>query len=119
MGAQIGRSQPLYRRWGSKLFNRLRDGLLGLADLGDTQCGFKAFDGDTGRLLFGLSRIERWMFDVEVLYLARRLGVRVETLPVRWADVRGSKLRLFRDTAHMFRDLVWIRLRHRKPPARA
>lgn len=117
VGARVARSQPLYRRWGSKLFNRIRDGLLGLADLGDTQCGFKAFDGDTARLLFGLSHIERWMFDVEVLYLARRLGVRIDTLPVRWADVRGSKLRLFRDTAHMVRDLLAIRLRHRTSSA--
>jgi dolichyl-phosphate beta-glucosyltransferase len=113
LGARVTQKQPRYRRWGAKLFNQIRDQLLGLGDLGDTQCGFKAFRGDVGRQLFAAQRIHRWMFDAEVLYIARRKRLRIIPMPVRWSDARGSKLRLFRDTAHMFRDLIRIRIWHR------
>jgi dolichyl-phosphate beta-glucosyltransferase len=78
----------------------------------DTQCGFKAFRGPAARHLFGLLRVDGFMFDVEMLYVAIKLGYRIYEMPVHWKDMPGSKLRLVRDTARMFRDLARIRLTH-------
>ena len=57
--------------------------------------------------------IERFMFDVEILYLAKQSGLRLRELPVRWSDATGSKVRFFTGVYQMFRDLVRIRLAHR------
>lgn len=114
-GSKISRYQPAYRRVGAKIFNVLRDGIVGvdISRFKDTQCGFKAFRGLVARHLFGLLRIDGFMFDVEMLYVAMRLGYRIYEMPVDWTDMPGSKLRLVRDTVRMFRDLASIRLAHR------
>lgn len=112
--SRIIKHQPSYRRLGSQVFNTLRDGIVG-ADISrfkDTQCGFKAFRGSVARRLFGLLRVDGFMFDVELLYVAIKLGYRIHEIPVRWTDMPGSKLRLIRDTARMFRDLAMIRIMH-------
>ncbi len=114
-GSEISRYQPSYRRMGAKIFNLLRDEIVG-ADISrfkDTQCGFKAFRGAAARQLFGLLRIDGFMFDVEMIYVALQLGYRIYEMPVHWTDMPGSKLRLVRDTTRMFRDLARIRLTHR------
>ncbi len=113
--SKIIKHQPSYRRLGSRVFNTLRDGIVG-ADISrfkDTQCGFKAFRGPVARRLFGLLRVDGFMFDVELLYVAIKLGYRIHEIPVRWTDMPGSKLRLIRDTARMFKDLAMIRFVHR------
>jgi dolichyl-phosphate beta-glucosyltransferase len=117
--SRIVRHQPPYRRLGSRVFNVLRDGIVGvdISRFKDTQCGFKAFRGSVARRLFGLLRVDGFMFDVELLYVAIKLGYRIREVPVRWTDVPGSKLRLVRDTARMFRDLAMIRLMHRNLPS--
>jgi len=116
VGSEISRYQPLYRRVGSRIFNVLRDGIVGvdISRFKDTQCGFKAFRGPVARHLFGRLRVDGFMFDVEMLYVAIKLGYRIYEMPVHWKDMPGSKLRLIRDTARMFRDLAMIRLVHRR-----
>ena len=113
--SKISRYQPPYRRVGSRVFNLLRDAIVGvdISRFKDTQCGFKAFRGTVGRTLFGLARVDGFMFDVETLYVAIKLGYRIDEMPVHWTDMPGSKLRLFRDTVRMFRDLAAIRFAHR------
>lgn len=113
--SKISRYQPQYRRVGSRIFNTLRDGIVGtdISRFKDTQCGFKAFRGPAARKVFGLLRIDGFMFDVEMLYVAMKLGYRIHEMPVQWTDMPGSKLRLVRDTARMFRDLAMIRSTHR------
>jgi dolichyl-phosphate beta-glucosyltransferase len=113
--SKISRYQPQYRRVGSRIFNILRDGIVGvdISRFKDTQCGFKAFRGPVARRLFGLARVDGFMFDVETLYIAIKLGYRIFEMPVHWTDMPGSKLRLVRDTARMFRDLAAIRFAHR------
>ncbi len=115
-GAEIARYQPLYRRIGSRIFNVLRDGIVGvdISRFKDTQCGFKAFRGPVARDLFRSLRVDGFMFDVEMLYVAIQQGYRICEMPVHWKDVPGSKLRLVRDTARMFRDLAMIRLAHNR-----
>jgi dolichyl-phosphate beta-glucosyltransferase len=113
--SKISRYQPQYRRVGSRIFNVLRDGIVGvdISRFKDTQCGFKAFRGPVARKLFGLLRIDGFMFDVEMLYIAIKLDYRIHEMPVHWTDMPGSKLRLVRDTIRMFRDLAMIRFTHR------
>ncbi len=80
--------------------------------LRDTQCGFKAFRGDVGRWLFAHSSTDGFAFDVEVLMLANRCGMRIAEVPVRWTEVPGSKVR-FADPFKMSWDLLRIRRRVR------
>jgi len=75
----------------------------------DTQCGFKAFVRERCRVIFEQQRIERFGFDPEVLFLARRHGLRIAEVPVRWAHDPATKVHVFRDSFLMFGDLVYIR----------
>src|SRR5205823_3343742 len=72
--ARIERPQPLHRRLGSKAFGLAMHLVAGLHDIPDTQCGFKFFKREAALDLFNRQRIDGYMFDVEVLYLARKAG---------------------------------------------
>jgi glycosyltransferase involved in cell wall biosynthesis len=82
----------------------------------DTQCGFKAFKGSVAKLLFHGNRVDRFAFDVEVLDLAARLGLRREEVPVHWIDVAGSHVRPVHDGVQMLGDVARFRLMRRFQP---
>lgn len=106
--SQIELQQSLFRRNAGRVFNlmvRLSTGL----KLQDTQCGFKAFRRAGSVPVFSVQRIEGFAFDVELLYVARRLGLRIRELPVRWSHAEGSKVSMLRDTRKMALDLLRIR----------
>jgi dolichyl-phosphate beta-glucosyltransferase len=105
--------QPLYRRLATNVFALTRHLIVGLRQYSDTQCGFKAMRGDVARALFARTVINRFMFDVELLYLAEKAGLVVREQPVRWADAPGTKVRLLEGVVNMVRDLVRIRWVHR------
>lgn len=105
--------QPLFRRFASEIFKWARYLMVGLWDLSDTQCGFKAYRGPVARQLYALAHVDRFMFDVEILYLAERARLRILEMPVRWTDVAGSKVRFWEGLVHMIHDLWQIRVRHR------
>jgi dolichyl-phosphate beta-glucosyltransferase len=75
----------------------------------DTQCGFKAFLRERCLVIFEQQRIERFGFDPELLFLARRRGLRTAEIPVRWAHDSGTKVHMLRDSLRMFADLIYIR----------
>jgi dolichyl-phosphate beta-glucosyltransferase len=75
----------------------------------DTQCGFKAFVRERSQIIFEQQRIERFGFDPEILFLARRHGLRSVEIPVRWAHDPATKVHVVRDSLLMFLDLVYIR----------
>jgi dolichyl-phosphate beta-glucosyltransferase len=106
-GASIEVRQPWLRESMGKVFTMLARRLA--ADVSDTTCGFKAFDGDVGRDLFSRVRIGDWSFDAEVLLLARLGGHRIHEVPVRWHDERDSKVRLVRDAMQSLLGLARIR----------
>ncbi len=110
--ADIRQKPPLGRRLASRIFDGIKHQMVGLRGLRDTQCGFKAFRGDLARPLFDLCRIERFMFDVEILYLAEQAGLKIVEFPVAWADMPGSKVRFIEGVINMFRDLWRIRRLH-------
>ncbi|MFD8868404.1 dolichyl-phosphate beta-glucosyltransferase [Streptomyces sp. NPDC059590] len=76
-----------------------------LPGFGDTQCGFKLFDGDRARAAFGRSRLDGWGIDVEILRTFRRADWAVAEVPVRWAHQAGSKIRPL-DYARVLMDLL-------------
>jgi dolichyl-phosphate beta-glucosyltransferase len=101
--------QALYRRMGSRAFGIVRNVLVGLGDVRDTQCGFKFFQRGAARAIFGRQRIDGYMFDVEILYLARMLGYRIREVGVRWQDDGDSRSNLATGTWKHARDLLKIR----------
>ncbi|MBI3360305.1 MAG: glycosyltransferase family 2 protein [Chloroflexi bacterium] len=105
--------QPLYRRVATAIFDGARHTIVGLRQYADTQCGFKAMRGDVARALFARAVIDRFMFDVELLYLAERAHLTVREQPVRWADAPGTKVRFVEGVVNMAKDLVRIRWVHR------
>ena len=108
-GAQIEQPQPFTRRIGSHVFGAIIRSVTGLHDIPDTQCGFKFFRRAEARCLFSRQRVDGYMFDVEVLVLARRAGYRIEQVPVRWRDDGNSRFRLVSGTARNLVDLLRIR----------
>ena len=100
--------QPLYRQLFGRIFNLVLRVILGLS-FADTQCGFKAFRREAAQRIFPLQKIERWGFDPEILFLARRAGLKVEEVPVLWAHSEGTRLHPFRDGLRMFVEVLRIR----------
>ena len=109
-GSELVRPQPWFRRAMGWVFRNLVR-LLVIRGFRDTQCGFKAFRRDAAHDVFGRQSIDRFGFDVEVLFIARRLGYRITEVPVRWQDCRDSKVRPVLDSLRMLGDLFRIRFR--------
>ena len=91
-GSDMRKSQPLYRRLLGKTFHLLAS-IWVVGPVKDTQCGFKGFTREAAQDLFAHQKIRSIVFDVELIYLARRRGYRIAIVPVRWADRRGSRMR--------------------------
>jgi dolichyl-phosphate beta-glucosyltransferase len=87
----IGVRQPVFRESMGRIFNLLMRLATGLP-FHDTQCGFKLFETAAAREIFGRQRLDGFGFDVEVLFIAKRLGYRTLEVPVRWNDVAGTKV---------------------------
>lgn len=104
----IGVHQPFLREQAGRVFNLLMRILTGLP-FWDTQCGFKLFEGAAAREIFRRQRIDRFGFDVEVLFLARKLGFRTVEVPVRWNHAAGTSVKMLRDSLSMFLDLLRVR----------
>jgi glycosyltransferase involved in cell wall biosynthesis len=100
--------QSWLRENAGRVFNLLVRLAIGLP-FRDTQCGFKLFEARAAREIFRRQRLERFGFDAEVLFIARRLGYRTVEVPVRWSHSEGTKVSMFRDSLAMFADLLRIR----------
>lgn len=86
----------------------------------DTQCGFKAFRRPVARALFGSLTVAGFAFDVELLLLARRWGLRIDRVPVRMTNAEGSSVNVWRDSLRMARDVgrIWWQARRGGYPER-
>ena len=100
--------QSLLRQLYGRIFNIALRLLLGLK-FKDTQCGFKVFTRSSARAIFPLQQIERWGFDPELLYLARRKKLRVTEVPVEWSHQEGTRISPLRDGLRMFSEVLRIR----------
>lgn len=104
----IGNRQPWRREQGGRVFNLIVRMATGLP-FWDTQCGFKAFQLDVCRPLLESAQINGFAFDVELLYLGHRAGLRLREIPVRWNHSEGSKIRFVQDSWQMLREVAALR----------
>ena len=91
-GSDMRATQPGYRRLLGKAFHVLASAWV-VGPVQDTQCGFKGFTRAAAQDLFSRQRVTSIVFDVEVVYLARKRGHRIAIVPIRWFDKRGSRMR--------------------------
>ena len=100
--------EPLFRHVTGRVFNRLvqRPAVPGIED---TQCGFKMFTARAVETVFPHVTVEGWAFDIEVLYLARRAGLRILEVPIEWHYRDRSQVSPIADSLRMSRDLLKIR----------
>lgn len=113
-GSDMRRSQPIYRRLLGRGFHWLVS-LWAVGAVKDTQCGFKGFRREAARDLFARQQITSIVFDVELIYLARRRGYSVAVVPIQWTDRRGSRMRPRLGLAfQVMWDLFRIPLIHRR-----
>ena len=119
-GSRLPVRQPPLRELAGRSFNLVLR-LLRLTRMRDTQCGLKAFTREAARGIFERLTVTGFAFDVELLVLADRLGLRVEEVPVEWRHVEESRVRPVRDSVRMLADAFRIRLglRRREPPPTA
>ena len=111
-GARVLGSQPALRGVMGRIFNGVVQ-LVALPGLADTQCGFKGFRAQAARTIVAEQTIDRFGFDVEVLFLARKHGYRIDELPVVCTYHAGSSVNRVGDVLGMLADLLRIRWRHR------
>jgi dolichyl-phosphate beta-glucosyltransferase len=117
-GSDMRASQPPYRRLLGRMFHLLASAWA-VGPVQDTQCGFKGFTRDAAHDLFARQAITSIVFDVELIYLARRRGYRIAVVPIRWADRRGSRMHPGpRLALQVALDLLRARLLHRQVPRR-
>jgi dolichyl-phosphate beta-glucosyltransferase len=107
--SQVRVSQPVWRRSMGRVFNGIVQ-RCALPGIHDTQCGFKCFTRDAIRQIFPRQRIERFGFDVELLWLARKLGYRIAEVPVAWVNHPRSTVHPVRDSSRMLLDVVRVRV---------
>jgi glycosyltransferase involved in cell wall biosynthesis len=111
--ALIGVHQPWRREQGGRVFN-LVVRLATRMPFWDTQCGFKAFRMSVCRPLIEGATIDRFGFDVELLYLAHRAGLKLCEIPVRWDHYEGSKVNVLSDSFKMLSEVGIIRQQARR-----
>ncbi len=108
-GARVEVHQGVHREAMGRLFNCLVQALL-LPGLHDTQCGFKLFTAEAAETVFGASTLDGFSFDVEALYVARRRGLRIAEVGVRWRNDAATRVRLLGGAA-AFADVLRVRVR--------
>ncbi|MHB8626460.1 MAG: dolichyl-phosphate beta-glucosyltransferase [Aggregatilineales bacterium] len=115
--SRIERAQPFYRQIGSKSFGVFMHLVIGLHGIVDTQCGFKFFKRHVALDLFSRQKIDGYMYDVEILYLARRAGYKIAQVPVCWRDDGDSRLQLLSGNLRNALDIFRIRFMSVSDPA--
>lgn len=105
-GAKITKHQPRLREWLGKQFTNLTNLWLDLK-ISDITCGFKLFRSPAAKKIFALSKINRWGYDAEILYLAKKLNYKITEVPIVWGNNTQSKVSIIKDILRSLKDL-WI-----------
>ena len=100
-------NEPAYRHYGGRGINFIIKTLI-LPGLNDTQCGFKCFPADVAEEIFRLQTLKNWSFDIELLYIARRRGYRIDEVPIHWYHHPDTKVSALRDAVQMIKDIFRI-----------
>lgn len=112
-GSKLAIHQPWYREIAGRAFGWLNMLVL-LPGIPDSQCGFKAFRREAAHRVLVHQQLTGWAFDAELLFIARRLGLRIAQVPVTWINDPNSKVHMLRDGLKMALDLFRIRRLHRR-----
>lgn len=112
-GSNIIQRQAIIREYMGKCFNLLVRKIMNFK-YRDTQCGFKLFDRKSVNMIFPELKINDFSFDVEILYLAEKLGLKVKEVPVTWNNSKDSKVRIIKDSLRMLLSLIEIKRMHKK-----
>jgi glycosyltransferase involved in cell wall biosynthesis len=104
----IGTHQPKFRELSGRLYNLFVQMITGLP-FKDTQCGFKSFRREAVIPALQRLTIADFGFDPELLYIAKKRGLRLKEIPVRWNHAEGTKVHFVKDAIKMFLDLAVIR----------
>jgi dolichyl-phosphate beta-glucosyltransferase len=105
--------RPWFRRLAGRMFAAVVRRLMHLS-VRDTQCGFKMFRRGPGQDIFSSATEPRFLFDLEVLTLAQRLGCRIVEIPINWTEVPGGQFSLLREFPRVLVDLLRLRRRLKK-----
>jgi dolichyl-phosphate beta-glucosyltransferase len=108
LGDKIKKRQAKYRQELGHLFSYIQKFIL-KTGIDDTQCGFKCFKNKVAKDIFIRQRLERFCFDVEILFIAKQLGYHIKEMPITWRNHPESKVKALVDGARMFFDLLKIR----------
>ena len=100
--------QPIYRQIIGKIFAILVN-IIVISNVKDTQCGFKLFKTNKIKRIVKLQTIERFSFDVELLYIANKFGYKIKEVPINWINEKESKIKLIKDCSNMLIDLFKIK----------
>lgn len=109
----IRKHQPFYREFMGKTFNKIVQ-MLVFKGISDTQCGFKGFSKESTRAIFPITKIDGFGFDVEILYLASKLGYKTKEIAVEWYNDERSKVNPVTDSIKMLFEIIKIRKIHKK-----
>lgn len=107
--AKIIKHQPIYRELMGKAFTWFANKLI-LNNINDATCGFKAFKADSAKKIFTKAKINRWVFDVEILFIAQKYKYKIKQMPVNWENDENTRVSIVRDTITSIRDLLLIKL---------
>jgi len=102
-----------FRRLASKVYIKVISIAAGFK-MSDSQCGFKAFNGDHARRIFSLCSVNGFAFDLEAIKIAQKMNLKIKELPVRIVNHRETKIRFFRDTFKMLSDIRHIKKKVKK-----
>jgi len=109
--AIIKADQPNMRKILGKIFYLIINTFFLKEKISDTNCGFKAYKGEIAKVLYGYVRCWRWAFNVEHLFLAQKLGLKIKEIPVEWSHNTKSKVKVLRDVIFTIWELILIKIR--------
>lgn len=107
----VKKPQAWHRQQMGRIFNRLVRRITRIP-FRDTQCGFKLLERDAARRIFQMAIIDRFAFDVEMIVLASKFGLRIAEVPVLWFNSPDSRVHMIRDSTRMLKDVIRVRRVH-------
>ncbi len=108
-GAKIEVHQPIIRESMGRVFTLLTNLVTGVA-ISDFTCGFKGFTKSAAKTIFGVAKIDRWAYDAEIIFLAKKFGFKIKEMPIVWKNRSDTRVRLGSVVLETFRDLLKIRI---------
>jgi len=108
-GARIAVPQPVLRETMGRFYTLLTSLIIGM-NIKDYTCGFKGFKREAARKIFSNTKIDRWAYDSEVLFLAKKYGYSIKQVPVKWVNREDTRVKLGSVVFESLKDLIMVRI---------